>query len=588
MKMKRIFKTFALTVTCLAAAVTGYGQNKEKVNEIEGKITKVTVFPNLALIEKTAKISLKAGNNDVVLVGNSEYMVTNTLQFQADNNVMVTDFSPTKIYVANTADESKFSAEARRRIKVLRDSIVELNYHQATVRNSIAGLQKEKTALDNMKPISNSQAVDTVQKIKDALIYYRQKITEINELLQQQNREISNIQVKLTEVQSQLNLILRGETENNQKTRYDYVINMNIHTEKACEINFFYTYHAGNVAWSPLYDVKFSDPKSPVKFVLKGQLSQQTGEDWKDVTLTFSSEQPNNQAVIRELYPYYLYNYVPASTRKMVGQSVAELVASAAGVHEKVLASVAISEDLNKDEIYAVAEEPAFFRSESAPVPSNAVQQYTSRTVTETTMLGKEYEVGTKHTILSDGKMKTIPLETKSTAAAYKHYVVPKLAKTVFLSARIASWENLELMPSESRIYLDNRYINDGYLTPENTEDTLTLHIGQDKRVTTERKVVRSKPEKANVFGSTLENNVEITLTIRNGNQYPISLNVQDQIPLSQNKDIKVTAVDTAKAIYDDKTGKLTWDLEIEQGQSKVIKFVYNVRYPKDTKLILN
>jgi uncharacterized protein (TIGR02231 family) len=307
-------------------------------------------------------------------------------------------------------------------------------------------------------------------------------------------------------------------------------------------------------------------------------LSQQTGEDWKDITLVFSSEQPNNQAALGELYPYYLYNYVPSLKGKSAFSN------TMANKNEEQYDI----NYLNSKRGEAVDYAGETITETVSGIQANAAQRYTSHTITETTMLGKEYEVGTKHTILSDGKTKTIPLETKTSMATYKHYVVPKLAKTVFLSARITGWENLELMSSESRIYLDNRYINDGYLTSENTEDTLTLSIGQDKRVTTERKVIRTKPEKTNVFGSTLENNVEITLTIRNGNQYPISLNVQDQIPVSQNKDVKVTAIDTAKATYDDKTGKLTWDLDIEQGQSKTIKFIYNVRYPKDVKLILN
>jgi uncharacterized protein (TIGR02231 family) len=278
-----------------------------------------------------------------------------------------------------------------------------------------------------------------------------------------------------------------------------------------------------------------------------------------------------------ELYPYYLYSHVPSLKGKSADYKVMRYNQEEEDTEFEIVdAAISVDQSFDKTALFSAANS------------ANAAQRYTSHTRTETTMLGKEYEVGTKHTILSDGKTKTIPLETKTSMAAYKHYVVPKLAKTVFLSARIAAWESLELMSSESRIYLDNRYINDGYLTSENTDDTLTLSIGQDKRVTTERKVARTKPEKTNVFGSTLENNVEITLTIRNGNQYPISLNVQDQIPVSQNKDIKITAVDTAKATYDDKTGKLTWDLDIEQGQSKTIKFIYNVRYPKDVKLILN
>ncbi|MDR1725820.1 MAG: DUF4139 domain-containing protein [Bacteroidales bacterium] len=542
-------------------------QNNSKTSnvskEITGKIEKITIFPHQALIEKEAKITLKTGNNEVILVGNSEFMIANSLQFQTDEQVMVTDFTPSLRYVQNKADESKFSQDTKRRIKLLRDSLDAINYQQTATKNLIAVMQTEQTALKNMKSISNSQSVDTVGKIKDAITYFHQKMTELNESIQRENRTLAKRQEQITAIQTELNLIIQDETEDNVMIRNQYIITMNIYSEKATEITLYYNYHVGNVVWQPIYDVKFSDPKVPAKFVLKAQVTQNTGEDWKDITLVFSTESLTGEN-LGTLYPYYLHSLQPIVLKQTRG----------------------VKEEESMDLYNAVSSAEKAVSTDASPI--NAVQAYTQLTQTETTMLGKEYTVGTKHTILSGERQKTIPLETKAKNATYKHFAIPKLSKTVFLSARIASWEELELMDAPCRIYLDNRYINNGYLTQNLTDDTLSIETGQDKRVTTDRKIVRTKPEKTNILSSMLENNVEVTLIVRNGNQYPVSLNLQDQIPLSQDKDIKVTAIDTALAEYDTKSGKLTWDLTIEAGQSKTIKFVYNVRYPKDTKLILN
>ena len=209
-------------------------------------------------------------------------------------------------------------------------------------------------------------------------------------------------------------------------------------------------------------------------------------------------------------------------------------------------------------------------------------------TVSQLTMLGKEYEVGMKHTIISDGKEKIIALETKSTKADYKHYTIPKIEKAAYISALMPQWEDLELMDASGKIYLENNYINDTYISSSNTEDTLNLSIGQDKRVAVDRKIAKTKPEKTGLLSNTIETIVTITLSIKNNNQTPIDINVVDQIPLSNQENIKITAGDLSKAQYDEKTGKLTWDFSLKALEQKTITFNYTVRQPKGVNIILN
>ncbi|MDR1005344.1 MAG: DUF4139 domain-containing protein [Bacteroidales bacterium] len=571
--------TFAAVVMSLAVADTMFAQTKTKPREIEGKITKVVVFPTQALIEKTTKIHLTSGDNNLILVGNSPFMIEPSLQFETDNDVMVTDFTPSIRYVEHKNESDWYSPDVYRHIKSLRASIDSLEYLSAASKYRAEELRKEKDALNNMKAISNSQSIDSLPKIQDALTYYRPKITEINDLIQSEGKIYAALQDSIAKFKAALNVVTSDAIKALPDDR-QAIVTMNLYSEKECDITLTYNYNTTDAGWTPLYDVKVSDPSKPVKFVLKAQISQSTSEDWNGVSLIVSSETPNTNMELGELSPYYLLPLrKTGNINRLTGSSVKELAVMTAGVQDETTSEETVL-------MYQEAEPTEFEIVEETP--TDAAFKYTSMTATATTMLGKEYSVGTKHTILSGDKPKTIPLETKTAMSAYKHYAVPKLSGSVFLSADIAAWEDLDIIASEASIYSDNRFVGNTYLSQTSTDDTLSLPIGQDNRVSTERKVVRSKPDKSSMLSSDLSVNVEVTLSVRNANSYSVNLNLEDQIPVSQSKDIVVKPLDIASAEYDKGTGKLKWALTLAKGETKTIKFSYSVRYPKEAKLNLN
>ena len=558
--MKKLFATL-LGVICLTSLVFA----QEDITTYNGKISKVKVYIEQAKLEKTTTFPLKQGNNEIILSGNSPYMQPQSLQFTSLNDFIITDFTPFIQYVQPKQQaEDRLSFENKRQLKVLRDSLDGLNLKNSDSYTLVSILNKEKNVLENMKVMSQPQTIDSIPKIKDGLSYYRDKMLEVTKMLQKENTIITKRTKSISEVTNQINLILQGEL-NNSNPRNEYYIRLNIYSEKAipqCKLS--YSYNVTGVSWQPYYDIKFTKPSEPVAFVLKAQLTQQTGEDWNDVTLIFSTEQPNNRRTLGELYPYYLRENQPIAYKANRGK---------VSLSDESVDAMSVPEDF-------------------APMAASAKMAngtgYSKMTVSQLTMLGKEYEVGMKHTILSDGKEKTIALETKTTKSDYKHYSIPKIDKSVYISALLPDWESLELMDATGKIYLEDSYINDTYINSNSTSDTLSLSIGADKRVAIDRKVTKSKPEKVGLLSSLSETIVTITISIKNNNQTNIDLNLVDQIPLSNTENITITAGDIAKAEYDQKTGKLIWNLTFTPLEAKTIIFTYTVRHPKNANLFLN
>lgn len=202
-----------------------------------------------------------------------------------------------------------------------------------------------------------------------------------------------------------------------------------------------------------------------------------------------------------------------------------------------------------------------------------------------TPTLSKEYEVEMNYSIKSGDKAKIIPLDEKKVKSFFKLNTVPKKEKIVYLSTLIPAWEDLDLINAKAKIYIDESYVNDSYISINQTADTLSIPIGKEKRVVIDRKVSFSQPKKFNRKGTILETTVTIDITAKNNKDEVSSLRIDDQVPVSNIEDIIIERGEISGAIIDDKTGLLYWDIKLNPMESRFFKIIYTIRYPKTTKI---
>ena len=62
---------------------------------------------------------------------------------------------------------------------------------------------------------------------------------------------------------------------------------------------------------------------------------------------------------------------------------------------------------------------------------------------------------------------------------------------------------------------------------------------------------------------------------------------VYDQVPVSVRNEITVSPVTLSGGVLDDQTGKITWNLDLKSQEQKDLKFQYEVKYPKNQRVIL-
>ncbi len=88
-------------------------------------------------------------------------------------------------------------------------------------------------------------------------------------------------------------------------------------------------------------------------------------------------------------------------------------------------------------------------------------------------------------------------------------------------------------------------------------------------------------------MGSNRTDTRQYEIVVRNNKQQPIHVIVEDQFPISTQKEIEVQDRKYEGAKLDEDSQILTWQMKIEARKENKIGFKYEVKYPKGKLLQL-
>ena len=197
------------------------------------------------------------------------------------------------------------------------------------------------------------------------------------------------------------------------------------------------------------------------------------------------------------------------------------------------------------------------------------------------------FEIATPYTLLNDGKVYTAQLREQEVPAIYDYYTAPKIEKAAYLTARIADWQQLDLLEGEISLFFEGAYLGKSIIDPANANDTLSISLGKDKNIVVERKQIKEFSKKQ-FFGNNKTDSRAYEITIRNNKQLPINIIVQDQFPVSTNKEINVQEEDVKDASVDKETRIVTWQLKLKEKEEKKQEIRFSVKYPREQIIILD
>ena len=548
--MKNIHKLLLSALVALQAQA-GLAQTPTPVNS---QITDATVYLSQAQVTRFAQPNLQVGENLLVLKGLGNGIDPNSIQVSAPQDVLINSVMHEVNYM-NGLQQPK-------RISALVDSTVLVRDLMARIAADLQNLEAEKAMLNYNQKLAGEQNGVDVLELEKAANFFRIRHRDINEkilALQKKNVELANRLNKINSALAELNANLNRPSN-------DIVIKLSSPAAKRVDLEVRYLIY--QASWTPGYDVRAKDTQSPIRIDYRADVVQLSGEDWENVRLKLSTGNPSMGGTppVVSQWNLYAYDNRPVSYPKKATATTRSAAAP----------EMSGGEDLKSEDGYAetnsVQDEISF------DAPATTLANYTEVRAGATTA---EFVIQIPQTIKSGEKPQQVSVQSSELPAIYSHFAVPKLDLEAFLTARITDWEKLNLLPGVARIFFEGTYVTEAYLDPALTDDTLSLSLGRDPKVVISRELLKDF-SKSRTIGLNREKTIAWEIKVKNTKSTPARITLEDQVPISMDKDIIVKVEDISGAVHNLETGKLTWDLQLAPGESKTLRLVFTVKHPKN------
>jgi uncharacterized protein (TIGR02231 family) len=532
--MKQLFSSFLILVSAITFA--------QKPVFTTAKVKSATVYFNAAEISQTTNVMLPVGTHEIVVKNVANYLNESSIQIGAPASVTVLSVQFTNDYISEYEIDGNSPA-----IKKVKDSISLVQKELGKVVNIKNSETKTIELLDKNQQVTGQNSGLNVAELMKMVDYYKAKRTEtsnsINTLIEKEK--------KLNELLAKLNNKLEIDTSKEEKTSSGKLV-LQVMNEIAGNVSLEISYLTNNASWAPFYDLRADNVTAPINMMYKAQVVQNTGIDWKKVKLTLSSGLPNQNNQAPTVNPWFL-RYQPQQYKGEADDAQPQL-------NEVVVVAMGIK------------------RKDKAIGYNSSISNYT--TISEN-QLNVSFDIDIPYDISSNGKTHSVALKEIKLPATYKYYAAPKLDKEAFLLAEITEYGKYNLLKGEANIIFEGMYVGKTMVNPNQTSDTLNLSMGRDKKVSIKREKVVDKSG-TKFLSSKKEQTFTYDLIIRNNKKEAVSMKLEDQYPLSTDKEVEVelTQKDGAKANAE--TGILTWDLDLKPNETKKIRMSYIIKYPKN------
>lgn len=555
--MKKVILLFSLFSFSCAMA-----QNLENV-QVKTPVKSVILYLDGAEIAQSKAVNLNAGRSLITFVGLSPKLISKSIQVNVGTDVVVLSVAD-KINFLSTQKETPRSKQLKDSMEMFVDANTQLNYE-------LGALSEEKGMLVKNEYIGGQDKGLLVSELKLAADFYRTRLKDINTELFKAGKKIAKNNEIINRLQDQIDE--NGETES-PTAEISILVSTSAKTTTTIDLK----YVVKESGWSPSYDLISEDVNKPIELKYRAKVYNNSGIDWNDVKVRLSTADPMRSASKPEVAPWYLNFSTPINY-------YGNAMGNSAGYgnnndnnnykQSQVPAQIAQSQTLYES---SVMQDKKGRKDEA-----KATIQYEEVQVSE---LSAEFDIKQTYSIPSDAKPYIVDVITYNLNASFQYYSVPKVEKEAFMLARITGWEDLDLVEGPANVYLAGTFVGQSYINTRSVDDTLNLSFGRDKKIM----VTRTKLKDFNrerMAGASRKVTYSYEIVVKNNHKGPIQIELEDQLPVSQNSEITVDAIELSKAELTASTGQLIWKLSLAPDESKKIILTYSVKYPKNKSLQL-
>lgn len=520
--------------------------------EVEPRTDHVTVFPQGASIRWNVDLAAApAGTHQLVLPGLPAGIDPSSLRIEAEGARVGSVSLQTGRPEPGSADEPAAVTEARARLREAQAALVDFDHGIALKRAESDGWRERAAMIRDLMRGDARVEADQLQAsvdqaggmIADYLARAAEALREA-ELLET-GRE--DIQRDIRRAEEALAAVLNDYARETllvvvEKSDDDASLSLTGFTDAA--------------SWAPDYDLRLDREAGRIEVERGLVVTQSSGIDWQDVTLTLSTARPSGQVAPTEVPVWMPSIFDPAKRSGGAAPDTPQRRIAPQMAYESMAADAA------------------------APVVANAQLASIGMTVA--------YDYPAPVTIRDGADAMRLKLDQKLLEAEVFAQAAPRFDDVAYVVAETENTLGEPILPGQATLWLDGAMVGQAALALTAPGDDLELGFGPIDGITAELRIPdESRGERGLIRRSNAQEMTEL-LILRNltGSEWP--LRVVDRVPVSRQDDLKIDWSADPRPTETDPDGRrgvLYWQDPLPDGETREITLTTRMQWPEGMEL---
>lgn len=494
-------------------------------------IDSITVYPDRAMVSRIIEFESGPDSGELVIEGLPADLRVDSLR--------VTPLEPSGLALADVSTRTiRGNERNREEAQALQSRIDELEAQGEEVDARLEALDLQLSFLQNAASADGEQVpaweqLGTITEsigrsaggILEARLQARRERREINEELERLRQSLADLGNEATD-STRVMIGYRQPDNGSGRMRLDYVV--------------------PGARWRANYDLRLSTEERVLGVTQKASITQDTGEDWNDVEVIVSTSQPSMGDRLPSLAPWFV----------------------------------------------DIREETArFMRDQAAPEAELRQASGSDSTTGSAELLNSafsaEYRLPGRVSIAADNQPRSFALSREETNVELAARAVPKRSSDAWLFVTGEYGGDAPLPAGNGSLY------RDGVMVAANTRvasfipgTEFEMGFGLDQRVTVSHELTRDTKGESGFFSRSNRRERAYVMEITNGHEQAMPVTILDQLPVARDERIEVSLLDDVdepdRRDLGGRPGIVAWDLELEPGETRRIRFGYQLTFPEE------
>jgi uncharacterized protein (TIGR02231 family) len=551
------------------------------------RITNVTVYQGTALVTREVDVPEGAGLVELVVTPLPPTTVNSSLYSEGSDGmrILTTRFRMRPILEDTREEVRKLEA----RLKTQRESVQKLQADLQTLEANLKMLDKlenfTSASTQHMTEKGTLNAETIISLTKHVMDTRAEKIKDQVALKQQ----LANLQEEMQFAERQLRDLSAGSS----KTERDAVIIVDKKEKAAGKIRL--NYLVDTPSWRPQYKFRAGkDEKEPVQLEYLAAVSQQSGEDWNNVSLTFSTAQPLLNAAPPDLKALEVA-LLPKGNGQPMGIPQPGMAKDNFAKAQQLRGQAGLEYNNNKD-----PQSGGKLINDAAALEQTNEFLWTSKEDIQQAQkksggIAREgqsvtYHLAARFTVPSRNDEQVLEVTRLNMEPEYFYKAVPVLTSHVYRLANLNNKSDYVLLPGEATMYLGTDFVGRMDLPLVAVGEQFTAGFGVDPQL----QVARQMVDKSRAMqGGNEVLRYEYRILVSSYKAEPVKVEVWDRLPHAEAEKVAVSVVKAEPEMSPDPiyareqkpNNLLRWDLKVEPAmngeKAKTIKYEFKLELDK-------